>query len=96
MLQFKVKIREIIDILSHVMWNLLRVTVVCEVCMIDKNLNWEECAGKQMFPMVKAKDESHEFVVPDIIVVFCFGEFLRCSSNHKFLAVVILLEQGST
>jgi hypothetical protein len=96
MLQFKVKIGEIIDISSHMIWNLLRVMVVCEVCMINENLNWEECAGKQMFPMVKAKDKSHEFVVPDIIVMFCFGEFPGCSSDHKFLAMVILLEQGST
>jgi hypothetical protein len=64
--------------------------------MIDKNLNWEECASKQMFLMVKAKDKSHKFVISDIIVVFYFSEFLGCSSDHKFLATVILLEQGST
>jgi hypothetical protein len=42
--------------------------------------------------MVKSEDESHKFVIPDIIVPFCFGEFLRSSPDQQFLAVVILLE----
>jgi hypothetical protein len=68
--------------------------VVSEVCIIYKNLNWEECASKQVFPIVKPKDETHKFSVPYIVVPFYFSEFLGCSPNHEFLTTVILLKQG--
>jgi hypothetical protein len=95
MFEVKIILREVIDVLCNTSRDLLWVAVIREVCVINEDLYRDKRAGKEMFPMIKAEDESHEFTIPDVIVVLCLRELLQSCTNHQFLASFISLKQGS-
>jgi hypothetical protein len=68
-------LREVIDVSCDTAQDLLWVTVICEVCMVDKDLYREKCAYKEVLPMIKAEDEAHEFTIPDVVVALRLHEF---------------------
>jgi hypothetical protein len=80
--EVEIILREVIDITCDTARDLLWVSVICEVCVVNKDLYGEKRACKEMLPMIKAEDESHEFTIPDIVVVLCLSEISRCCADH--------------
>ena len=52
----------------------LGLSEVGEVFMVGEDLNWERGAVEVVSPRFKGADDSKEFTIIDVIVLFCLGE----------------------
>src|SRR5579863_2051452 len=87
-----IELREGVDVSSNATIDLLGVTVVSQICMVDEDLHWHSSARKQVAPMEEAIHKTHEFSVPDIIVPLRFCECAGSGSHDTFLSSVIQLK----
>jgi hypothetical protein len=73
----------------------MRLMVVLKVFMVCENGNRKGGASKEVPPIVKPADNSEEFVVVDIIVLFSVIERLGVIANRLGLPSFIFLSENS-
>ena len=84
--------QEGIDVSGNASSNFLGMSIMNQIRMIHKDSNWGPSASEEVLLASESVDKSHEFLVPDIVVPFSVSEHTRDSSNHLFLALLIMLE----
>ena len=72
--EFEIVFGKVVDVSGNAAVNLLGVTVVRKVRMVDANLDRDFGTRKKVAPMCKAENETHKLAVPNIIVSFGFGK----------------------
>ena len=71
----------------------LRLAEVCKIFVIGEESYQVTCALEVVMSMIQGMDNSEEFLIIDIIVLFCQGEHLREICTGMKITVVILLHE---
>ena len=74
----------------------LGLAEVGEVLVISDNLHWKGRAMEVMVPRLQGADDSKEFPVIDVVVLFCGGERLREIGTWVPVPIGVCLEEDST
>ena len=91
--EFEVKVCQVYKPAGLSAVEMLGLVEICEVFMVSEYLYWERGTSKVMVPYLQGVDDSEEFLVIDIVVLFGWEEGVQQVQAGVPVSIFICLEE---